>query len=220
VRIVAALAWFDEPPEFLARCVRSLQGLVDEVVAVDGGWRWFPGARFASSPPEVRAIRDAAKDAGIKSRVIVPESVFDSQVHKRAFLMQEAARDSDWVFVIDADEWVSDVDCEAVREALSSTTALVAAVTIRNLHQGDELPADYHPDGGLRRRFYRSGTTVVVVHSGYSYHGKHLLPGEPAVDLGEYVTVDHDICNRGTDRNQRAAEYREARTRERVEVWV
>ena len=220
MNITAALAWFDEPPEFLARCVRSLEGLVDEVVAVDGGWRWFPGARCASSPAEVRAIREAADDAGIKARVIVPSSVFDSQVHKRAFLMEEAGRWSDWVFVIDADEYIVRHDEAIVRSELADTDAVVAAVAIENLHLGDKLPHDYHREGGLRRRFYRSGTTVVVVHSGYSYQGRHLLRGEPAVDLGDSVQIVHDICNRGPERNEKWRQYREARTRERVEVWV
>lgn len=219
MRITAALAWHDEPIEFLDRCVRSLHGLVDEIVALDGAWRWFNGGT-TSSPAEIAAIRDAAEWAGFPSRIILPDDVFGSQVDKRARLMAEAARSSDWVFIIDADEFVAYHDAEMVRAQLATTDLLVASVEIENLHRGDELPADYHPEGGLRRRLYRAGTTVVVVHSGYSYHGKHLLPGEPTVDLGDYVKIAHDICNRGPERNEKWRQYREARTRECVEVWV
>jgi len=219
VRITAALAWHDEPPEFLERCVRSLSGLVHEVVAVDGAWRWFQGGT-TSSPAEIRAIRDTAAAVGIKSRIIVPQAIFDSQVHKRAYLMEQAARSSDWVFVIDADEWVDQCDAVTVREQLEGTDLLVATVEITNLHAGEALPADYHPNGGLRRRLFRAGTTVVIVHSGYCYQGHHLLPGEPELDVSDHLKLQHDICNRGPERNQRWRDYREARTRERVEVWV
>lgn len=219
MRITAALAWHDEPVEFLERCVMSLNGVVDELVAVDGAWRWFDGGT-TSSPEEIRAIKAAAKWCDIPCRVVVPDAIFDSQVHKRARLMEEASKTSDWVLVIDADEYVSWSDPEMIRAQLAVTDLLAATVEITNLHRGEKLPPDYHHDGGLRRRLYLAGTTVVVVHSGYSYHGKHLLPGEPAVDLSAYLKLEHDIANRGPERNQKARDYREARTRERVEVWV
>jgi hypothetical protein len=102
VRITAALCWYDESEEFLTRCVSSLEGLVDDIVAVDGAWELFDGRAW--SPDEQQwAIKSAAFNAGIACEVIVPPERWRSQVEKRARAMAAAGADSDWVFVIDAD---------------------------------------------------------------------------------------------------------------------
>jgi hypothetical protein len=66
VKIVAALAWYREPPEFLDRLVRSLAGLVDVLVALDGAWALFPDAEPHSTLAEGMALHEAgALDAGV-----------------------------------------------------------------------------------------------------------------------------------------------------------
>lgn len=221
VKISAALAWYDEPVEFLDRCVRSLAGVVDDVVALDGAWEWMPGAGVCSPPEQYQAIVDAAEAVGLPLWIGGPEhgEPYESQVTKRADLMEIAGDGADWIFVIDGDEYVTYCDSQHVRAALDETEMLTAAVSITNLHRGDTIPG-YHPRGGLLRRFYRSGTTVVIVHSGYSYLGKHLLAGEPTLNLQLHLRMEHDNCNRGRERNQRAIDYRDARQREGVEVWT
>ncbi len=218
MKIAAAICWYDESLEFLTRCVSSLDGLVDEVVAVDGAWSLFEGAT-ASDEAQGWAIKAAAERIGIGCRIVVPARLWRSQVEKRAAVMAHAGRDADWVFVIDADEYVARADAASSRELLEATDAVTATVTIENLHRGEQMPG-YHPQGGLRRRFYLAGTTVTVVHSGYAYEGRHLLRGEPELDLAELVALEHDNHNRGPTRNALDRGYREARQRERVEVWT
>lgn len=220
MRITAALAWYAESSRFLERCVLSLHGLVDHVVAVDGAWQHFPtGGLLLASASEQRAIRRAAYNISASVEIHAPLGVWDSQVHKRDMLMRWAGDRTDWIFVIDADEWISRCDTETVRAELAAAEVNVAAVEVTNLHQGEELPG-YHPQGALKRRFYRPGTTVEIVHSGYVYDGRQILTGEPTLDLAGQLEISHDICNRGHDRNERARGYREARDREGVEMWV
>ncbi len=101
--LTAALAWFDEAPEDLDRFVRSLEGFVDRLVAVDGGYERYPGAEIRSNRDEEEAIRDACADIGLPVEIMVPDSLWRGQVEKRTFLIQQAAEGSDWVFTLDAD---------------------------------------------------------------------------------------------------------------------
>lgn len=218
MKVAAALCWYAEPTEFLDRCVRSLVGLVDEVVAVDGAWRLFEGGHC--SPPEQEdAIWAAARDVDIRCRVLVPDRIWESQVEKRAKVMELAGQHADWVLVIDGDEYVAQMDADAARAALELATENVGIVTHRNLHRGWTADNPDPPRAGMNRRFYRAGTTVIVVHSGYIREGEYLHVVDP-VDLRETVTIEHDNWNRGDERNQRAKDYRRARERERVEVWM
>lgn len=217
MRICAALCWFDESAEFLTRCVSSLEGLVDAIVAVDGAWELFDGRAWS---PDLQqwAIKTAAFKAGIGCEVIVPPQRWRSQVEKRAKAMEAAGDGSDWVFVIDADEYVEAVDVQTVRAELEHSALHVAEVTHRNL----DLDPSYNPDpprAGLTRRFYREGSTVIVVHSGYVRNGEYLHASD-AVDLRESVAIVHDNWNRGDARNRRSRDYRKARQREGVEVWA
>lgn len=218
MKITAALCWFDEPLDFLDRCVRSLAGLADDLVALDGAWKWFPGGA-QSNWREAEMIRLAAADIDLPCAVITPQTIYESQVAKRNHLMELAGGLGDWILVIDGDEYVAHADPDTVRAQLADTEHVVAAVEITNLHRGGEIPG-YHPDGGLRRRVYRSGTSVQRVHTGYFHDGRPLYRSEPVVDLSAHLRLEHDNCNRGDRRNQRSIEYRVAREREGVEVWV
>lgn len=219
VRICAALAWFDEPVDFLERCVRSLEGVVDELLALDGAWKHQPGAAPRSTPDEEETIWRAARLAKIPTRVVVPDEVFESQVAKRQELMRLAAEFADWVLVIDGDEYVSEADPRALHTALSETALLCGYVKFRNLNRGETMPGTT-PFSGLNRRLYCAGTTVTTVHSGYVYEGRNLLVSEEALDLRECLTMEHDNVNRGPHRNQRARLYRHARSVHAVENWM
>lgn len=97
------LAWWDEPPEELTACVRSLTVICDSLIAVDGAYQMTPGATAASPPEQAAAIQEAAADVGLKARVITPEKVWTGQVEKRDLMLHEAAKDADWVVAVDAD---------------------------------------------------------------------------------------------------------------------
>jgi hypothetical protein len=218
VKICAAIAWSDEPVEFLTRCVSSLAGVCDELVAVDGAWKLFDAGPM-SSPEQEEAIWRAARDFGLPVRVLLPSRIWESQVEKRARLMELASEHADWILVIDADEYIAHADGDAVHQALDDTELDVAFVTHRNLHNGWTADNPDPPRAGMNRRLYRAGTTVVVVHSGYVRDGEHLHVAD-AVDLRDALTIEHDNWNRGDERNQLAKDYRRARETERVEVWL
>lgn len=223
MKIVAALCWYAEPVEFLDRCIRSLDGVADEVVAVDGPWKLFPSTTVWSTPAESDAIHLAAEAIGVSARFPRPPrfSGWDSQVEKRDWMMRYAGKRGDWILVIDGDEYVAHTDPDKVREALASAkpNCVIGEVEIKNLHRGGQIPG-YHPQGGMTRRLYRTGTTVDIVHTGYFHNGQPLYRGESTVDLRDHLKLKHDICNRGWLRNDQSIAYREAREREGVEVWV
>lgn len=216
VRICAALAWCDETPEFLERCVLSLAGVVDDLVALDGPWRLFEAPD--SGDAQRQAIADAAAAAGIDAYVTSAYPEWESQVHKRDELMKLASEGNDWVFVIDADEYVVHSDSEAIRKGLAETEHHCAFVSFSNLNQGESMPGTT-PHSGLNRRLFRAGTTVRVVHSGYWYDGRSVVV-EDALDLRHALALEHDNVNRGAERNQRARMYRARRDMTGAEKWV
>lgn len=103
MNIVAMLAWWDEPPEELDACVRSLTVLCDAVVAVDGGYEMTPGATPASPRGQAESILAAAAEMGLRATVVVPDRVWTGQVAKRDFMLRLAALDADWLLAVDAD---------------------------------------------------------------------------------------------------------------------
>lgn len=218
VRIAAALCWYDEHPAFLGRCVASVADLADVLVTADGGWECYPGATGMSPPGQQEALRKAAESVGLMQIAIDSDRPWASQVEKRAFLMDVAGKIADWVLVIDADEYLERCDPAVVRERLEQSELNVGVVEHVNLHRGWSAETPDPPRAGMNRRFYRSGTTVVQVHSGYVRSGEYLHVAD-VVDLRDVVTMAHDNWNRGEERNQAAKTYRRERERTRVEVW-
>lgn len=111
------LAWWDEPPQDLYACVRSMRVVCDAVVAVDGAYEMTPGATRLSPDDQPDAIRKAAHDSGMDCTIAYPEKIWTGQVEKRNFMLQLACRDSDWVVAVDADHRLTG-DREAVRAEL------------------------------------------------------------------------------------------------------
>jgi hypothetical protein len=119
VIVTAALCWYDEPVELLDACVRGLAGVADRIVAVDGAYRRFPHTTFISPPEQAEVIRSAARDIRIECSVIIPEREWAGQVEKRSRLLAEAAKDTDWIMVVDADHIVH-ADTAAARIELGN----------------------------------------------------------------------------------------------------
>lgn len=221
--IVAALPWYDETPAFLDRCVRSLAGVVDELVAMDGRWELYDdSAPILSHFEQEIAISKAATAIDLEATIYKPGRVWASQVAKRAALMAMAAEhcedEDDWLLVIDADEYVAKLDVDRWIEFMSIGTQLnVALVGLHALH--GEMP-----DRRVRRLF-RAGTTVRVAHNGYWLDGEWLhgdsakVTLAPALDLSDALVLHDDSAGRPRQREETAMAYRRARAAARIEVW-
>lgn len=212
MRVVAALSFYDEPPELLTRCVGSLAGVADTIVAVDGAYAAFPGARERPASPQEQplAVAWAASAAGIPSWVTAfRREPWPSEVEKRAYLMEEAARRAGpdgWVLVIDADEYVSQTPL-GWREAASEAERLVLQVSLYDRR---------NETAQLVRRLFRArhGLTVRNLHYRYLTGDGRVLwgdlnePQEPAGVLRGFGMI-HDPEGRSDDRTAaRLAYYR------------
>jgi hypothetical protein len=225
VRITAVLCWYDEPPTHLGRCVRSLAGICDRLVALDGAWQPYPGAEARSPMSQVVAINMARQDAELLGIPIRPDKVWPSQIAKRDAAMRYAiAEGSDWILVIDADEYIAPVDLTAgerqlkrmqIEQELAATDLLVAEVTLRNVTGDDHRGVDQR-----WRRLFRAHPTLGVSgsHQGYTIPPHHLhgdtrdgLTLAPALDLTSLLTIEHTPRSRGAERNAAAKAYRHAR---------
>lgn len=222
--IVACLAWYDEPPEFLYRCVRSLAGVADYLVAFDGAWKHFPtrGWNALSDKAEHDAIGQACDDARLQYEITRPfTGTWKSQVAKRDALMLRAGRFGDWLFVIDGDEYVESFG-NLTREQ-SETDLDVGTVECSELRPGATGPSPWSPI----RRVYRAPVRVEGGHHGYRTADGRWLHGDPSkVKLEPTVALPiqliHTPSSRGEDRNRRAAEYRATRRQlglESSDVW-
>jgi hypothetical protein len=228
VVICAALAWFDEPVEFLDRCVRSLAPLCDRLVAVDGRWELYPGDEWASPPEQAEAIAEAAAAAGLEVD-LQRHLGWASQVSKRDYVMERAARGADWILVVDGDEELESITALTairIRAELAATELDVAQTMTVPLNKPwpySAMPVHERPV----RKLYRAGTRVPgPAHNAYALDGRWLLGDtthvalEPALNLSADVRIRHDNQNRSAERNLAAKRYRRARQEARIEAWA
>lgn len=105
-------SFYDENPAWLAECVAATAKFADHIVCVDGAYAAFPGSlRKPFSPADqIDAIVHTAAGCGIGLTVHqVREPWWDGEVGKRDFMMQLAmtmAEPDDWLFRVDADEFL------------------------------------------------------------------------------------------------------------------
>ena len=216
--VTAAMVWYSESEETLVRCARSLAGFCDELVALGGRWDGFPEIPDDDPEAQANALADACDEIGIEYQIGL--GWWDSQVEKRADLMREATKDSDWVVVIDGDEYIDRGDPEKFRDSLAETEFDVARIyTFR-------IPISY---GRNIQRVYRSSTKVTVqtAHNGYVTEDGRFLNGDPCyvdlmptVELGEYMSIAHDLTCRNSTRKGARAAYLSYRRKQRIEAWT
>ena len=132
MKLVGVLCWFDESPSWLATAVAGFGRVCDHIVAVDGAYGLYPGARARSRPDQAEAILMAAEAAGCGATVHQPQGVFwGNEVEKRNLALGLAAPlHPDWVLVFDADMHVLQVNAPEVRRDLEDTDLNVATYTI------------------------------------------------------------------------------------------
>src|SRR5262245_2807901 len=109
-RILGLLSFFGELPQWLYDCAASLDRIgIDRLIAVDGAYALFPGARACSTTEEHQALRDGCADAGIALDLVVMAQPWESECAKRTYLFRRGQRftsSSDWYLVLDSDTMV------------------------------------------------------------------------------------------------------------------
>lgn len=127
MRLIALLNYYDESPTWLAATITSLTKIgVDHVIASDGGYPHFPGAKPRSGQEQAEAIHLACDSVGIGLTLDRPgdTQALRTEVEKRAYQFALAAAvgdvGTDWLLVIDADEVVSEP--APIKRELAGTT--------------------------------------------------------------------------------------------------
>jgi hypothetical protein len=134
MRICGILSWYDESPTWLAAAASGFARFCDQIVAVDGAYAAYPGARPRSHPNQAEVVLQVCEAAGIGCTVHRPRDVWwGHEVEKRNFCLRLAGSslvdDRDWVVVFDADLHVLKCEPANVRAALENTDALIATYT-------------------------------------------------------------------------------------------
>lgn len=226
--IAACLAFWRESPETLTRCVSSLVGVCEYLVALDGPWDLMPHDSISADPAEVNAIIKAAsagagKPNRLKASVHFTQERWESQVAKRAELMRLGAETGcQFLMVIDGDEWIEFAHEHDVHDKLEASELDVALVTSHRIGMG--VKTIYRP----MRRIYRAstGVTVQTAHNGYVTADGRWLHGDPAyvtleepLDLDGSLVIAHDLEARTGPRRRAQLDYRANRRKERSERW-
>jgi hypothetical protein len=198
VTVAAVVIWYDENPEDITRMVRSMGGLCDYMVAVDGVFRNFPDAKKAWSDKEqIAAFSEACGEVGIELLVYQPKAIGrwlgrfkGEEVPKRnaSFNLCSVFQPT-WVIVCDAD-----MECIAkngARELLEWTDKSVAVTDVggfqhRHVFRWSPnlmyLKAHYVCVDGNRTLAHPPSATSLTTR----------LPDiEPSLDLFDVLRFDH-----------------------------
>jgi hypothetical protein len=207
MRIIAVLSWYDEPVDWLRECVASAR-FCDHLIAVDGPYAAFPHDTPSSPPDQIEEVRRGWPGCTVH---VQPEP-WVGEVAKRDYMFRLAvAQGADWVFVIDADEVVTDVPCD-LRNRLAETPDHVAEATLMY-----EMTPGWPLTPSQVRRLFR-------VLPGIGYQGAHsrvtaMVDGrqvfltdpdlsvcEPAERI-DGLRMRHRSHERSQDRQSRKADY-------------
>lgn len=224
MRIAALISFFDERPEELRECIRSLAGHVDHIVAIDGAYGLFPNGRPYSDPTEHKAVLKTCQQIGVGCTLEIPPRVWDTEMEKRTRLFELAAtvtEDGDWWFVMDADQRLKQVP-DDLREQLAGSAWPAATVTFDEPHpnaEGSRFPV---------RCLFRHCPGLRVERNHYSYvtpdgfwlwgNPRHRGAKSAAHDLREQLIIEHRTHFRRKDRKDRATAYYKQRDDLAIEV--
>jgi len=157
--VVTLLCWWDEDPAWLTRSVIGVRSFTDHLIAVDGAYESIEGSydHPRSPGPQVDAIVAAADGMGLT--LFQPSAPWvGDQVAKRTFMFRladQVCQPGDWLFVVDADEIVTDVPADLTDQLdRAREDGYLAAI----VEQSDL------PDRGIQpsRRFYLWDDTLAV----------------------------------------------------------
>jgi hypothetical protein len=198
-QIVALLSYYQEPDRFLRDCVKSLAKIgVTKLVALDGAYALYPGAKASSPVSNHRAIEKTAAKAGIETHHFVPDEPWSgNEVHKRWTLFdlaEEITDPTDWWFVVDGDEMVTHAPDDLPRR-LADTACGAATATLWSADEEQPLRMFFRAERGLRPR---GNHYTYATEDGRVFWGGYLAETEPALDLP--VKVEHRTFQRPESR--------------------
>jgi hypothetical protein len=245
VKICALLSWYDESVGWLANATASAGRFCDHIVAVDGAYSLYPGARPRSLPAQAEAVLQAAEVAGIGCTVHQPKDIYwGNEVEKRNLTLQLAGavlEPEDWVVVIDADQYLMRINAESVRWDLEHTDKLVATYTVLEGrdHLSDERIAQLAKTTDLDTEWTSRVLCAYRWHPTLSYGPYHwtvsredhygqrvwLWGPNGRVELAEPLDLDRNLVfyhrteDRALVRKVAAAAYYDTRDSFRVEKW-
>lgn len=208
MKVIGLLSWYEEPVSWLAETVASAAKLCDHLIAVDGAYAEFPFGltKPASGTEQAEVILHAAAGAGIGCTIHASRQPwFGNEVEKRSFMFDLAmpfTTEDDWLFVIDADEVVSQVPVD-IRDLLGKTEADVGEVQIWQRGDQDTTTTGRRFFRALRGIRYQDCHYVVTAPAGT---GVKVLSGdtrvhhlEPVQELWD-VRLEHRTSKRGAVR--------------------
>lgn len=245
MRVVGLLNWYDESPFWLSTAVSGYARVCDTIIACDGAYALYPGARARSHPRQAEAIMHAAEAGGAGCMIYRPNSIWwGNEVAKRNQLIRLAGTleltDEDWLIVFDADNHILQVDPELARARLAATDLNVGTYTVLDGKDMLENPklAEYVRDHDCDtewtfkdRNLFRWNRTLRVGPQHWLYSvmgengGREWVRGPnwdkdvPTVDLGRDLVAYHRPEDRPKLRRENQAAYYQMREQQRVE-WM
>ncbi len=134
MKIVGLLSWYDESPGWLGTAVAGFARVCDTIVALDGAYALYPGARACSHPNQAETIMQAAEASGAGCIIHRPNEVWrDNELGKRNQLLRLAGSldltTDDWLIVFDADCHILRISPDNIRAKLAATDLPIATYT-------------------------------------------------------------------------------------------
>lgn len=143
--ILGCCIFYNDGPELLENCLKSLKTVTDRVLAIDGAYEEFPHTDFRSNAETLKVAQAYADN------VIYANRPWKDEVEKRnAYLVLKSQKD--YYFMLDADEVVEG-------EKPANLTHATYRISLSTFKDGIWLPCYYN-------RLFRH-------HKGMRYHLKH-----------------------------------------------
>lgn len=215
MRMIGLLSFFDEPAENLTRCVIGLHRAgVEHLVAVDGRYALYDRDDHLSHPNQHAAIVLACREVGITLTLHSPSGPWEgNETEKRSFLFalgHAVSQPGDWLFVVDADEFIVNVPVD-LRDRLASTNLDVAEIALMDMVAARINRPDFPVMSPVRKLFRAQQIAVGPAHWDYVTPDNRLLWGsegtergrdglmEPALELLDFE-IEHHPDRRPADR--------------------
>jgi hypothetical protein len=128
--ILGVTIFYDDGPELLETCLKSLKKVTDRVLAIDGAYKEFPHKDFKSSQETLRIAKAYADEV-----IEVKEAWKDEPAKRNAYLTLKDTKD--YYLMLDADE-------EIFGEKPKYLTRPTYRVKLETLRAGVMLPSYYN----------------------------------------------------------------------------